>query len=62
MSSFFSKQNVRKLQPVVQERADLLVRRFEEVARAGGIINLEQAFAAFTNGKLVPLKYQILML
>ncbi|KAH6665560.1 cytochrome P450 monooxygenase [Halenospora varia] len=49
MSSFFSKQNVRKLQPVVQERADLLVRRFEEVARAGGIINLEQAFAAFTN-------------
>ncbi|KAH8654957.1 cytochrome P450 [Tricladium varicosporioides] len=49
MSPFFSKQNVRKLQPAVQERVDLLVNRFTEVAKSSGIVNLEQAFAAFTN-------------
>ena len=50
MSSFFSKQNVRKLQPLIEERAVKLVSRLEELASTGEIVPINLAFSAFTNG------------
>ena len=59
MSSFFSKQNVRKLQPVIEERAVKLASRLEDLAATGEIVPINLAFSAFTNGtKLDPIKLE----
>ena len=50
ISPFFSMQNVRKLQPVIQEKVDILVQRFIEKGRKGEVINVGHAFSALTNG------------
>jgi cytochrome P450 len=50
MSSFFSKQNVQKLVPLIEERTAKLVTRLESVAVTGEIIPINLAFSAFTNG------------
>jgi hypothetical protein len=50
LSPFFSKQNVRKLQPVVEERAAKLASRLEQLAATGEIVRINLAFSAFSNG------------
>jgi hypothetical protein len=51
MSSFFSKQTVRKLEPLIQERASTLASRLEVLANTGEVVSMNLAYAAFTNGK-----------
>ncbi|KAL9044266.1 MAG: hypothetical protein Q9214_002580 [Letrouitia sp. 1 TL-2023] len=53
ISPFFSMQNVRKLQPVIQEKVDILVQRFIEKGRKGEVINVGHAFSALTNDIIV---------
>lgn len=53
MSSFFSKQKVAKLQPVVEERANKLAGRLAGLAATGEIVPMNLAFSAFTNGTAV---------
>jgi len=50
INPFFSKQNVRRLEPKIKERVETLVKRFERCAENSEIIGLQFAFAAFTNG------------
>ena len=50
MSSFFSKQKVAKLQPVVEERATKLVDKLAGLVASGEIVLINYAFSAFTNG------------
>jgi cytochrome P450 len=50
MSPFFSKQNVRKLEPLVKERASTLAAIFERLAGSGEVVPLNLAFSAFMNG------------
>jgi hypothetical protein len=50
MSNFFSMQNVRRLQPVVEERARKLLERLGELSRRGEVVPINLAFSAFTNG------------
>ncbi|QLI70047.1 Cytochrome P450 monooxygenase sdnE [Metarhizium brunneum] len=50
IAQFFSAQNVDKLQPVIQSKADLLVRRLaERRGRRTVVTNLNHAFSALTN-------------
>ena len=51
MSPFFSKQKVRKLEPMIQERASTLVLRLREHVKKGEVAAINLAFSAFTNGK-----------
>ena len=53
MSSFFSKQKVAKLQPVVEERARKLADRLAGLAATGEIVPINLAFSAFTNGMVL---------
>ena len=50
---FFSAQNVRKLQPLVQEKVDILVRRLQEQRGKKEAINIGHAFSALTNGRQI---------
>lgn len=50
MSSFFSKQKVAKLQPVVEERATKLAEKLASLAASGEVVPMNLAFSAFTNG------------
>ena len=62
MSSFFSKQKVTKLQPVVEERVRKLAERFIGLAANGEVVSIGQAFAAFSNGWSLFLEQWELML
>ncbi|PGH19327.1 hypothetical protein AJ80_04080 [Polytolypa hystricis UAMH7299] len=48
LNSLFSKQQVRKMQPTIQERADAMLDRLKGFRDDGGVINLKYASAAFT--------------
>lgn len=50
VNPFFAKGVVRKLQPIVDERIDVLLGRFQEFQASSESITLDYAFAAFTNG------------
>ncbi|KID94829.1 Cytochrome P450 family protein, partial [Metarhizium majus ARSEF 297] len=50
IAQFFSAQNVDKLQPVIQSKADLLVRRLAERRGQHAVVtNINHAFSALTN-------------
>jgi cytochrome P450 len=51
LNPFFSTQSVRRLQPVVQERVDMLLHRIGEFAKSGELLMMSWAYAAFTNGQ-----------
>ena len=44
-------QSVRRLQPVIQDRVDVLRGRFEGFRGTGEVVMASWAFAAFTNGE-----------
>jgi cytochrome P450 len=50
MSPYFSKQTVRRLEPLIVEDAAKLASRFEKLASTGEVIVINHAFSAFTNG------------
>jgi cytochrome P450 len=56
LSPFFSMKNVRDLLPLIQERVDALVNRFKQGREKEGVVALEYAFSAFTNGMPPQLK------
>lgn len=49
LNQFFSKRAVTSLEPILQEKVDKLAERFEEAHKAGTVLSLEYAFAAFTS-------------
>jgi hypothetical protein len=51
LNPFFSTQNVRKLQPVVQERVTAMLKRIEDFRASGEVLNASWLYAAYTNGK-----------
>ena len=51
LSPYFSMASVRRLQPVIQERVDALLRRLEGFRDTGEVLMASWAFAALTNGK-----------
>lgn len=51
VNPFFSKGAVRKLQPIIDERIDALLNRFQEFQTSSQPIILNYAFSAYTNGK-----------
>jgi cytochrome P450 len=50
MNPFFSKTSIRKLQPLVDGKVDLLLGRLEAVRQEGAVVNVNHAASAFTNG------------
>ena len=53
MSRYFSMANVRKLQPVVEERVRKLIERIRGFKNSdGNVLKVNNLFAAFTNGRL----------
>lgn len=59
LGRFFSMGSVRKLQPVIEERTAKLVERFrgfKDVKGTDGVIKVDYAYAAFTNGKSISLQ------
>lgn len=50
LSPFFSKASVRRLQPVIWEKVDKLLRRLDEFKNTGQPVRMDIAYAAFTNG------------
>lgn len=50
VAPFFSTQSVRRLQPVLEERVDALLRRLQGTR---GVVDLMYPFSAFTNGALL---------
>jgi len=53
LNPFFSMQSVRRLQPVIQERVDVLLRRIGEFQQSGEVLMASWMFAAFTNGRYI---------
>ena len=54
LNRFFSAASIRKLQPVIDERVEQLIKRLRESTDAKGrVIPMNVAFAAFTNGRLI---------
>ncbi|KAL7652954.1 hypothetical protein ACMYSQ_007697 [Aspergillus niger] len=49
LSPFFSKASVRRLQPVIWEKVDKLLRRLDEFKNTGQPVRMDIAYAAFTN-------------
>ena len=47
-SNFFSKTSVRRLQPVIQSRIDILCQKFLEKMDAGEPVNIVYAYSALT--------------
>jgi hypothetical protein len=50
LSTFFSMASARRLQPEIQERLDLLLKRIREFRDNGKVFMASWAFAAYTNG------------
>lgn len=53
LNRFFSMASVRRLQPVIEERVVKLIERFrgfKDVKGIEGVIEIDYAYAAFTNG------------
>lgn len=53
LAPYFSMSSVRKLQPLIQERIDLLLKRIKEFRDTDRIMNASCMFAALTNGKSI---------
>ncbi|KAL2062573.1 hypothetical protein VTL71DRAFT_5645 [Oculimacula yallundae] len=49
LNQFFSMQRARQLQPMVQERVDMLIKRMLDCQSTGEVIQAENAFAAMAN-------------
>lgn len=54
LSPYFSMASVRKLQPVIQDRVELLLERFKGFRDIDRVLMGSEAFAAFTNGQYQP--------
>ena len=55
LNRFFSMASVRRLQPVIAEKVDTLLQRirgFKDVKGDSGVIKVDYAYAAFTNGNI----------
>ena len=50
LSPYFSTANVRRLQPVIQDRVGVLCERLKGFRDKGEVVMASWAFAAFTNG------------
>ena len=56
LNRFFSMASVRRLQPVIEERVAKLIERFRgfrDVKGIEGVIKIDYAYAAFTNGQFL---------
>jgi hypothetical protein len=51
LTGYFSTQRARRLQPVIQERLDTLVRRLHSFKGTGEIVPMNLAYSAWSNGK-----------
>lgn len=51
LNPFFSKAQVRKLQPVIRERVGAMLERFEGARERGEVLRLDVAFAAYSAGE-----------
>ena len=51
LNPLFSMTAVRSLQPVIQERINVAMRRMKEFIDEDKVLNATYMFAAFTNGK-----------
>lgn len=54
LNRFFSMAGVRRLQPMIEERVATLIERFRgfrDVKGSDGVIKVDYAYAAFTNGR-----------
>ena len=50
MNPFFSKTTIRNLQPLVDGKVDILLERLGKVGEVEGVVNVNHAASAFTNG------------
>ena len=50
MSTFFSKANVQALEPMIQGKIDLMLKRLESFKGSGQPVVMSEAFAALTSG------------
>jgi hypothetical protein len=53
LSPFFSMASTRRLQPVVEERVGMLIKRLVELKDSGKVVNLLHALSAFSNGNSI---------
>ena len=51
LNPFFSKRSVRRLQPLIQERVDMLLSRIKEFGTSGEPLTISLAYVAFSSGK-----------
>jgi cytochrome P450 len=51
LNPFFSLQNVRKLQPVIEERVTTMMKRLRDFNESGQALHISWLTAAFTSGK-----------
>ncbi|GFF63204.1 cytochrome P450 [Aspergillus udagawae] len=49
LNPFFSKASVRRLQPVIWAKVDILLNRLEDLKKSGRPIRMDMAYFAFTN-------------
>ena len=65
LNNFFSMASVRRLQPLLDERVAKLLERFrgfKDVKGSDGMIKLDYAYAAFTNGEFCSFQKRLLVL
>lgn len=54
INPFFSKQSVRRLQPVIQERVDMLLSRIGEFKNSGKPLTISLAYVSLSSGMSIP--------
>jgi hypothetical protein len=57
INPFFSKQSVRRLQPVIQERVDMLLRRIREFKNSGNPLTISLTYVSLSSGMSISLLY-----
>lgn len=51
LNPYFSMASVTRLQPVIQERLDVMLKRMNEFKNTGDVLNMSYMFSALGNGK-----------
>lgn len=52
LNPYFSMASVMKLQPVIQERLDVMLRRMNEFKNTGEVLNMSYMLSALGNGRI----------
>jgi cytochrome P450 len=61
LNQFFSKRSISNIQPIIQDKADRLIKKLQEASLSGSLVNLNTLAAAFTTDTISHYSYGVSM-